>query len=103
MVRALAGEQLAGRLQIAPRAVNSSSEVLTSEGRAMATRAWHVPPFQRVRGHRDRRHRRGMHLFEDQLIPEVVDDAYRQVPGSLCRQAEVTTPREYMVTAWQET
>jgi phenylacetate-coenzyme A ligase PaaK-like adenylate-forming protein len=37
IVRILADEQLAGRLQIAPRAVNSSSEVLTSEARAMAT------------------------------------------------------------------
>ncbi len=35
MIRALAGEQLAGRLHIAPRGVNSSSEVLTAEARAM--------------------------------------------------------------------
>ena len=45
MIRALADEQLAGRLQIAPRAVNSSSEVLSADARAMATRAWSVPPF----------------------------------------------------------
>jgi phenylacetate-CoA ligase len=45
MIRVLADEQLAGRLRIAPRAVNSSSEVLTTEARAMATRAWRVPPF----------------------------------------------------------
>jgi phenylacetate-CoA ligase len=58
MIRALAGEQLAGRLHVAPRGVNSSSEVLTAECDQ----------------------HRGMHLFEDLLIPEVVDDGYRPVP-----------------------
>jgi phenylacetate-coenzyme A ligase PaaK-like adenylate-forming protein len=86
MIRALAGEQLAGRLRIAPRAVNSSSEVLTGEARAMATRAWHVPPFNVYAATEtggiaaECGHHRGMHLFEDQLIPEIVDDAYRPVP-----------------------
>jgi phenylacetate-coenzyme A ligase PaaK-like adenylate-forming protein len=45
MVRILAAEQIAGWLAISPRAVNSSSEVLTAEARAMTERAWHVPPF----------------------------------------------------------
>ena len=45
MIRALADEQLAGRLHITPRAVNSSSEVLTGEARAMATRTWKIAPF----------------------------------------------------------
>jgi phenylacetate-coenzyme A ligase PaaK-like adenylate-forming protein len=40
MIRILADEQLAGRLRIAPTAVNSASEVLTDETRAIATRAW---------------------------------------------------------------
>ena len=44
MVRMLAEEQLAGRLQIAPQAVNSASEPLTAEGRVLAQRAWQVPP-----------------------------------------------------------
>jgi phenylacetate-CoA ligase len=39
MIRTLADEQLAGRLRIAPRAVNSSSEVLTPKARALAERA----------------------------------------------------------------
>lgn len=34
MIKALAYEQLSGRLDIAPRAVNSSSEVLTADARA---------------------------------------------------------------------
>jgi phenylacetate-CoA ligase len=45
MIRVLAEEQLAGRLAIAPRAVNSASEVLTGASRELATRAWGVPPF----------------------------------------------------------
>jgi phenylacetate-coenzyme A ligase PaaK-like adenylate-forming protein len=86
MIRALAGEQLAGRLRIAPQAVNSSSEVLTAEARAMATRAWQVPVFNvyaatETGGIAAECHQhRGMHLFEDLVIPEVVDDDYRPVP-----------------------
>jgi phenylacetate-CoA ligase len=45
MVRMLAEEQLAGRLQIAPQAVNSASEPLTAEGRALTQRASQVLPF----------------------------------------------------------
>lgn len=86
MIRALASEQLAGRLRIAPRAVNSASEVLTAETRALATRAWGAAPFNVYAATETggiaaecARHR-GMHLFEDLIIPEVVDDAYRPVP-----------------------
>lgn len=86
MVRALANEQLAGRLHITPRAVNSSSEVLTADARAMALRAWHVPPYNVYAATEtggiaaECHHRRGMHLFEDLVIPEVVDNDYRPVP-----------------------
>jgi phenylacetate-CoA ligase len=45
MIRILADEQLTGRLVIAPRAVNSSSEMLTVEARDMARRAWLLPPY----------------------------------------------------------
>lgn len=86
MIRALAGEQIAGRLRIGPHAVNSSSEVLTAEARAMATHAWQVPVFNvyaatETGGIAAECHQhRGMHLFEDLVIPEVVDDNYRPVP-----------------------
>ncbi len=87
MVRALAAEQAAGRLRISPRAVNSSSEVLTPEARMMAERAWQVPPFNVYAATEtggiaaECRYHHGMHLFEDLVIPEVVDDAYRPVPA----------------------
>ena len=86
MIRTLADEQLDGRLHIAPRAVNSASEVLTAETRAMAARAWGVPPFNVYAATEpggiaaECAHHRGMHLFEDLVIPEVVDDQYRPVP-----------------------
>lgn len=86
MVRALATEQLGGRLRLRPRAVNSSSEVLTPETRALALEAWGVPPFNVYAATEpggiaaECRHHQGMHLFEDLVIPEVVDDDYRPVP-----------------------
>ena len=86
IVRALAHEQLAGRLRIEPRAVNSSSEVLTPEARALAARAWGVTPFNVYAATEtggiaaDCREHHRMHLFEDLVIPEVVDADYRPVP-----------------------
>ena len=86
MVRTLAAEQVAGRLRVSPRAVNSSSEVLTAEARAMAERAWQVPPFNVYAATEtggvaaECSHHHGMHLFEDLVIPEVVDDACQPVP-----------------------
>jgi putative adenylate-forming enzyme len=86
MIRALADEQLDGRLRIRPRAVNSASEVLTPETRTMATRAFGVAPFNvyaatETGGIAAECARHRMHLFEDLVIPEVVDDQYRPVPA----------------------
>jgi putative adenylate-forming enzyme len=86
MIRAMAEEQLAGRLHIAPRAVNSASEVLTAEARALAIRAWQVQPFNVYAATEtggiaaECGHHHGMHVFEDLVIPEVVDDHYQPVP-----------------------
>ena len=86
MIRVLADEQLAGRLHIAPRAVNSSSEVLTGEAQAMTTRAWHLHPFNVYAATEtggiaaECRQHHGMHLFEDLVIPEIVDNHYESVP-----------------------
>jgi hypothetical protein len=44
MLRLLAGEQLAGRLTIAPRFLFSESEVLTDSIRRLATTAWNRAP-----------------------------------------------------------
>lgn len=86
MLRILAEEQLGGRLSIRPHIVNGSSEVLTPDARDLAARAWGRQPFEVYAATETggiaaecERHR-GMHLFEDLVIPEVVDDDYRPVP-----------------------
>jgi phenylacetate-CoA ligase len=86
MLRMLAEEQLAGRLQLAPQAVNSASEPLTAEGRALVQQAWHVPPFDVYAATETggiaaecERHT-GMHLFEDLVLAEAVDTDGRPVP-----------------------
>jgi phenylacetate-CoA ligase len=87
MIRMLAEEQLAGRLQIAPRAVNSASEVLTGASRELATRAWGMPPFDVYAATEtggiaaECAHHTGLHLFEDLVIAEPVDDGYAPVPA----------------------
>ncbi len=87
MLQMLAEEQLAGRLHIHPGHVNCSSEVLTAEARALTIAAWGVAPFEvyaatetgGIAAECDRH--LGLHLFEDLVIAEVVDDRYRPVPA----------------------
>jgi phenylacetate-CoA ligase len=85
MARVLAEEQLAGRLRISPRALMCPSEVLTAETEGRIERAWGDRPYNVYAATESagvasecRRHR--MHLFEDLVIPEVVDDKNRPVP-----------------------
>lgn len=86
MARVLAEEQLAGRLNIHPPLIFTSSEVLTQETRRRAEQAWGHPPFDQYGAtevgdiaaeHSACRHR---HTFEDLLIVEVVDERHRPVP-----------------------
>ncbi len=88
MMRILADEQLAGRLQIAPRAVMTSSEVLTEETRRRIVQAWGERLFNQYAATEigslaaECEHHRGMHLMEDLVIVEVVDQNNRPVsPG----------------------
>ncbi len=86
MVRMLATAQLQGKLQIAPRAVQATAEVLTAETRARSVEAWGCEPFDvyattetggiaaECSAHQ------GLHLFEDLVISEVVDRAGQPVP-----------------------
>jgi putative adenylate-forming enzyme len=89
MLRVLAEEQLAGRLHVAPRSVHCSSEVMTPEARERVSRAWGRSPFEVYAATETggiaaecERHG-GMHLFEDLVIPEVVDDEYRPVAAGV--------------------
>ncbi len=82
----LADEQIAGRLHITPHLVFTSSEVLTEDTRRRVEAAWGHPPFNQyaatetgglaaecAQGHR-------LHLFEDLVIVEAVDERNRPVP-----------------------
>jgi phenylacetate-CoA ligase len=85
MSRVLAEEQLEGRLRIKPRAVMCSSEVLTEEAIARVERAWGSKPFNvyaatETAGIASHCKQHELHLFEDLVIPEVVDDHNRPVP-----------------------
>lgn len=97
ILRVLAEEQLAGRLHIGPRFVFSASEVLTDATRALAARAWRTCPFNvyaatetsGIAADCDRHP--GMHLFEDLVITEVVDEHHRPVlPGTFGAKVLVT-------------
>lgn len=89
MVHILAEEQLAGRLRVSPKFVFSASEILTDEARRRAEEAWGRKPFNvyaatepaGVASECD--HHEGMHLFEDLVIPEVVDANNDPVPPGI--------------------
>ena len=97
MARILADEQLAGRLRITPHLVFTSSEVLTDETRRLVAAAWGQEPFNQYAATESGGlaaecvAHRGMHLFEDLVIPEVVDDHNRLVaPGTFGAKLLIT-------------
>jgi len=98
MARILADEQLAGRLHIQPGKTFTSSEVLTDETRRRVRSAWGDEPFNQYGATEtadiaaEYQACRHMHIFEDLLIIEVVDEAYRPVPpGAYGARLLVTT------------
>jgi putative adenylate-forming enzyme len=98
MARILANEQLDGRLRIQPNKVFTSSEVLTEETRRLIKSIWRDDPFNQYGAtetadiaaeYQTCRH---MHLFEDLVIAEVVDDNYQPVPqGTYGAKLLITT------------
>jgi phenylacetate-CoA ligase len=97
MTRILADEQLAGRLQIRPRAVFTSSEVLTQETRRRIVQAWGERLFNQYAATEcgslaaECDHHRGMHLMEDLVIFEAVDQDNRPVPPGVYGDKLLTT------------
>src|SRR5215218_1057035 len=97
MIRLLAEEQLAGRLGIYPEFVFSASEVLTDRARRHAEAAWGKKPFDvyaatepaGIASECDLH--RGMHLFEDLVITEVVDEDNRPVPPGVYGEKVLVT------------
>jgi phenylacetate-coenzyme A ligase PaaK-like adenylate-forming protein len=86
MARLLAEEQLAGRLAISSGFIFSSSEVLTDEARRRIEQAWGKKPFNVYAATEgaglasECDWHSGLHLFEDLVITEVVDERNRPVP-----------------------
>lgn len=85
----LADEQIAGRLQIVPRAVCGTSEVLTADMAARIGSAWGSTPFDCYGTTEtgmlacDCDRHAGLHVFEDLVHVEVVDDDGRPVADGL--------------------
>ena len=97
MVKLLAEEQLAGRLRISPGFVFSASEVLTNEAKRRAERAWGRKPFDVYAATEtagiasECELHRGMHLFEDLVITEVVDENNSPVPPGVYGEKVLVT------------
>ena len=82
----LADEQQAGRLQIYPTIVYTSSEVLTAETRRQILNVWGCEPFNQYASTEvgglaaETIAHQGLVLYDDNFIFEVVDEQYRPVP-----------------------
>lgn len=82
----LAEEQLAGRLHIAPRVVICTSEVLAADMQDRIRAAWGIEPHQLYATTEaavmasTSPAQAGLHIWEDQVILEVVDAAGKPVP-----------------------
>ena len=99
MAHLLAEEQLSGRLSISPGFVFGSSEVFTDQARRRVEEAWGKKPFEVYAATElagiasECEVHRGMHLFEDLVITEVVDEENRPVPpGVYGHKVLVTVP-----------
>ncbi len=98
ILRVLAEEQLQGRLSIGPRFLFCASETLTEETRRRLVNAWQIQPFNiyaatecGVLAAECPLHQ-GLHLFEDLVILEIVDDKNQPVPpGTYGARALLTT------------
>jgi phenylacetate-CoA ligase len=86
ILRVLAEEQQQGRLRIAPRFIFSASETLTDETRQRIEHAWHTRLFNIYAATEsgvlaaECTCHHGLHLLEDMVIVEVVDEYNRPVP-----------------------
>lgn len=87
IIRSLANEQIADRLRIAPQYLFTGAEVLTEETRRRIEEAWGKGKLFDIYGATESgtiaaecAHHTGYHLFEDLVIPEIVDRDNRPVP-----------------------
>ncbi|MDY0884702.1 phenylacetate--CoA ligase family protein [Dongia soli] len=97
-LRRLAEEQQAGRLRIAPKQFRTGAEALCDDVHDLCREVWHAPVSN---GYATTEagvmgggcpHVAGMHLTEDDMVVEVVDDAYRPVPAGDLGSRLLVTP-----------
>lgn len=85
-VHLLALERIAGRLQVDPRVILSTAETLTKEARQALAQAWGIQPFEAygatetAEAASECQEHRGLHIYEDVVILEIVDNDNRPVP-----------------------
>jgi phenylacetate-coenzyme A ligase PaaK-like adenylate-forming protein len=97
MLAVLAAEQQADRLHVSPGQVFTSGEVLTTATRRRAAATWGVEPFDQYvttetatiaaecTAHA------GLHVLDDHVVVEVVDDEHRPVPDGRFGTAVLVT------------
>jgi len=97
-IRRLAEEQLEGRLRVSTKQFYSVAEALLPDVRDLARRAWGATVFNRYSttetacGGSECEHHSGIHLPEDLVVFEAVDEANRKVPaGTRGHRLLVTT------------
>ena len=97
MAHLLAEEQLAGLLHISLGFVFGSSEVFTDHARRRVEEAWGKRPFEVYAATEpagvasECEQHRGMHLFEDLVITEVVDEENRPLPPGVYGEKVLVT------------
>jgi phenylacetate-CoA ligase len=101
-IHLLAQEQLAGRLRIAPTTVATTAETLKKEARQEIEEAWGTKPFdvygstETAEAASECQEHRGLHIYEDMVILEVVDEDNRPVPpGTFGKKVLVTVLWNY--------
>lgn len=98
MVGILAGAQLDGALHVHPAKVVAASEVLTSDARAAAQRAWGAGVVVDTYAATETAtiastcEHGGWHLYEDFVVAEPVDAEYRPVPTGETAERLLVTP-----------
>lgn len=99
LARVLADEQLQGHLNIHPEVVSTGGDVLTEDTRQRIQRAWGQTPYNSYAATEaavlaaECNYHAGLHVFEDLVIVENVDDRNRPVPpGEYGAKVLITVP-----------
>lgn len=85
-VHLLAQEQIAGRLNISPRTILCTAETLKKEARVAIKKAWGIEPYEAYgsteigEAAAECEQHNGLHIFDDLVILEVVDNDNKPVP-----------------------